>query len=65
MHDPVDAQCFAVRGARPTLFVLTHRIADQPPEDTGFRFVDDLDVALARRPRRPGTAMSPWVVEPT
>jgi dihydrofolate reductase len=29
-----------------TLFVLTHRTADQPPEDTGFRFVAGLDAAL-------------------
>ena len=31
-----------------TLFVLTHRTADQPAADTGFRFVADLDVALAQ-----------------
>ena len=30
-----------------TLFVLTHRTADQPPAETGFRFVADLDEALA------------------
>jgi dihydrofolate reductase len=30
-----------------TLFVLTHRIGDQPPAESGFRFVDDLDTALA------------------
>jgi dihydrofolate reductase len=29
-----------------TLFVLTHRTADQPPEESGFRFVGDLDAAL-------------------
>ena len=29
-----------------TLFVLTHRTADQPAADTGFRFVADLDSAL-------------------
>ena len=31
-----------------TLFVLTHRIADQPAAGTGFRFVADLDAALAQ-----------------
>jgi dihydrofolate reductase len=31
-----------------TLFVLTHRVADQPPPESGFRFVADLDEALAR-----------------
>src|SRR3954454_2028261 len=38
-------------GANPfpgTLFVLTHQIADQPAEETGFRFVADLDTAFAR-----------------
>src|SRR5258705_12976833 len=30
------------------LFVLTHRIADQPAAQTGFRFVSDLDAALAQ-----------------
>ena len=30
------------------LFVLTHRTADQPPAETGFRFVSDLDTALAQ-----------------
>lgn len=29
-----------------TLFVLTHRVADQPAAETGFRFVGDLDTAL-------------------
>ena len=29
-----------------TLFVLTHRTEDQPPAETGFRFVDDLGSAL-------------------
>src|SRR3954452_21460418 len=29
-----------------TLFVLTHRTADQPPPEAGFRFVADLDTAL-------------------
>ena len=29
-----------------TLFVLTHRVQDQPAEDSGFRFVADLDTAL-------------------
>jgi dihydrofolate reductase len=29
-----------------TLFVLTHRTEEQPPEDTGFRFVAGLDAAL-------------------
>ena len=29
-----------------TLFVLTHRTADQPPAEAGFRFVADLDTAL-------------------
>jgi dihydrofolate reductase len=29
------------------LFVLTHRTADQPAAETGFRFVADLDAALA------------------
>jgi len=28
------------------LFVLTHRTADQPPPEAGFRFVADLDTAL-------------------
>ena len=31
-----------------TLFVLTHRIEDQPPAESGFRFVGDLDDALKR-----------------
>ncbi|MGE5131773.1 MAG: dihydrofolate reductase family protein [Gemmatimonadota bacterium] len=31
-----------------TLFVLTHRTADQPAAETGFRFVSDLDAALAQ-----------------
>jgi dihydrofolate reductase len=30
-----------------TLFVLTHRTADQPAPESGFRFVDGLDAALA------------------
>lgn len=30
-----------------TLFVLTHRTADQPPAQSGFRFVAGLDAALA------------------
>ena len=30
------------------LFVLTHRVEDQPPAEAGFTFVDDLDAALAR-----------------
>lgn len=30
-----------------TLFVLTHRTGDQPPKESGFRFVADLDTALA------------------
>jgi dihydrofolate reductase len=30
------------------LFVLTHRTADQPPEESGFRFVGDLDQALTQ-----------------
>jgi dihydrofolate reductase len=37
-------------GANPfpgTLFVLTHRTADQPPAEAGFRFVGDLGAALA------------------
>jgi dihydrofolate reductase len=29
-----------------TMFVLTHRTEDQPPEESGFRFVDDLGTAL-------------------
>jgi dihydrofolate reductase len=29
-----------------TLFVLTHRTGDQPPPESGFRFVGDLDTAL-------------------
>jgi dihydrofolate reductase len=29
-----------------TLFVLTHRTEEQPADDTGFRFVADLDEAL-------------------
>src|SRR5689334_10896707 len=28
------------------LFVVTHRPDDQPPDDAGFRFVDDLGTAL-------------------
>jgi dihydrofolate reductase len=31
-----------------TLFVLTHRTADQPAPETGFRFVTGLDTALAQ-----------------
>lgn len=31
-----------------TLFVLTHRTADQPTAESGFRFVPDLDTALAQ-----------------
>ena len=31
-----------------TLFVLTHRTADQPPPEAGFRFVGDLATALDR-----------------
>jgi len=30
------------------LFVLTHRTEDQPAAESGFRFVDDLDAALAQ-----------------
>jgi dihydrofolate reductase len=30
------------------LVVLTHRVADQPPAESGFRFVADLDDALAQ-----------------
>src|ERR1700744_1422750 len=30
-----------------TLFVLTHRTADQPPAEAGFRFIGELDAALA------------------
>jgi dihydrofolate reductase len=30
------------------LFVLTHRTADEPAPESGFRFVDDLDTALTR-----------------
>ncbi len=30
-----------------TLVVLTHRVEDQPPESSGFRFVDGFDEALA------------------
>ena len=29
------------------LFVLTHRTEDQPPAESGFRFLGDLDTALA------------------
>src|SRR3954469_20510336 len=29
-----------------TLFVLTHRTEDQPPPESGFRFIADLDEAL-------------------
>jgi len=38
-------------GANPfpgPLYVLTHRTEDQPPAESGFRFVADLDTALAR-----------------
>jgi dihydrofolate reductase len=28
--------------------VLTHRTADQPPTESGFRFIADLDVAFAQ-----------------
>ena len=28
--------------------MLTHRVADQPPAEAGFRFVADLDTALAQ-----------------
>jgi dihydrofolate reductase len=31
-----------------TLFVLTHRTEDQPPADSGFRFVADLEDALSQ-----------------
>src|SRR5436190_20719668 len=31
-----------------TLFVLTHRTADQPAAESGFRFVSDLDTAFAQ-----------------
>jgi dihydrofolate reductase len=31
-----------------TLFVLTHRVEDQPAAESGFRFVGDLDTALAQ-----------------
>jgi len=31
-----------------TLFVLTHRTADQPAPETGFRFVADLETALGQ-----------------
>jgi dihydrofolate reductase len=31
-----------------TLFVLTHRTEDQPPAESGFRFVPDLEAALAQ-----------------
>jgi len=31
-----------------TLFVLTHRTADQPAAEAGFRFVSDLDTAFAQ-----------------
>jgi dihydrofolate reductase len=31
-----------------TLFVLTHRLADQPAAQTGFRFVADLEAALSQ-----------------
>jgi dihydrofolate reductase len=31
-----------------TLFVLTHRTADQPPRQNGFRFIADRDVAFAQ-----------------
>jgi dihydrofolate reductase len=30
------------------LFVITHRTEDQPSEESGFRFVADLDTALAQ-----------------
>jgi dihydrofolate reductase len=30
------------------LFVVTHRTADQPPAESGFRFVGGLDTALAQ-----------------
>jgi dihydrofolate reductase len=30
------------------LYVLTHRTEDQPPEESGFRFVADLDTALGQ-----------------
>ena len=48
-----------------TLFVLTHRTADQPAPATGFRFVASLDAALAGRPRRRGTVTSGSVGVPT
>jgi dihydrofolate reductase len=31
-----------------TLFVVTHRVEDQPPSESGFVFVDGLDAALDR-----------------
>jgi dihydrofolate reductase len=36
------------------LFVLTHRTEDQPPEQSGFRFVPDLDAALGRAAQAAG-----------
>jgi dihydrofolate reductase len=37
-----------------TLFVLTHRTEDQPAAESGFRFVADLDSALAQASEQAG-----------
>jgi dihydrofolate reductase len=37
-----------------TLLVLTHRTADQPAADTGFRFVTGLEAALAQAAQAAG-----------
>jgi dihydrofolate reductase len=39
-----------------TLFVLTHRTADQPAKEAGFRFVADLEEALAGAAEAAGEA---------
>jgi dihydrofolate reductase len=36
------------------LFVVTHRVADQPAPETGFRFVGDLDSALTQAAEEAG-----------
>ena len=38
-----------------TLFVVTHRTGDQPPPESGFRFVDDLGSAIDRAARAGST----------
>jgi hypothetical protein len=51
----IPAHAGAWGGTNPfpgTLFVLTHRIADQPATETGCWFIADLDATFAQRSRR-------------